>query len=319
MIFTATDFWFLCPMSQLLLPDNRLCDGPSSHAANCIKHLAIVEKPTPFRRALNQLPDWIVGTAAALVQKGLFPPTPHNARVRAVIDRREFIRRRLNKLPHIIAPSRTMQQMLLRNGIDPDRITHLPYGIDRSQIQRAPGKARGEKLRVGFIGTLAPHKAPHLLIQAARQIPQAPMEFLLHGAGPAHSPYPDQLRSMAAGDPRIQFRGSFQHHEISEILSALDVLVVPSIWHENTPLVVQEAQAAGCAVVASDRGGLSELIRDGIDGLLFPAGDFQSLARQLLRLCEDRDFAPKLAAAAPQPMSLKEHVDRLEVLYLKKN
>jgi glycosyltransferase involved in cell wall biosynthesis len=314
-VFTATDFWFICPLSQLLLPGDKLCEGPSCNAGNCIKHLAVAERPTPFRRALYQIPDSLIGFTAGLIQRGWFPPTPYNPLIRATMSRAEFIRDRLNQVEQIIAPSQTMRAMMLKHGIDPERILYLPYSVDTRHIQRITGKARRPSLRVGFIGTLAPHKAPHLLIEAVRQLANQPIEVSLHGVGPPNSPYPDHLRRLAADDSRIHFQGGFAHSRISEILAEIDILVVPSIWYENTPLVIYEAQAAGCAVVTSDRSGLAEAIVDETNGLLFRAGDASDLAQKLARLCQNRDFAGNLAASVHPHIPFESHIDTLESIY----
>ena len=82
---------------------------------------------------------------------------------------------------------------------------------------------------------------------------------------------------------RITFRGPYGHEELAEAISSIDVLVVPSVWYENTPFVVLEAFATGRPVIASDLGGLSELVKDGVNGRTFRAGDPGALMRESLR------------------------------------
>ena len=159
-------------------------------------------------------------------------------------------------------------------------------------------------------------KPPHLIIEAARRLPDLPADFIFYGSDPPFSRYPDQLRQWIAGDERFQFCGTFAHDRIGEILAGIDVLIVPSIWHENTPLVVQEAQAAGCAVVASDRGGLSEIeaATKLMDSFFPPA-----MEKRLPIICRifaaTVIFASQLANSARPPMSISQQVDRLEILY----
>ena len=94
-----------------------------------------------------------------------------------------------------------------------------------------------------------------------------------------------------------------------------DVMVVPSVWYENSPIVIQEARAAGVPVVASGHGALAEKIRHGVDGLLFPPGDALALRQALLRLVEEPDLLPRLREGIPPPMDMGEHVDQLEEIY----
>ncbi|MBK7766259.1 MAG: glycosyltransferase [Sulfuritalea sp.] len=67
-------------------------------------------------------------------------------------------------------------------------------------------------------------------------------------------------------------------------MAELDVLVVPSLWHENSPLVIYSAQAARCPVIGSDVEGIAEVVRDDVDGLLFQRGNVAALMQTLLRV-----------------------------------
>lgn len=315
-IFTATDFWAVCPLSQLLLPCGQLCRGPSSNAGNCIKHLAIFQKPTLARRALQYVPDALVGAAAAMVRHHCFPPTPFNPLAAAMSGRPKLLRDRFATTRMILSPSSAVREILLENGFDPQRTLHLRNGIDTSKIPRRTDKGTQKELRVGFIGTLAPHKAPHVAVDAILKLPRdLPIRLSIFGHGDPASPYSQQLKTRAAEDKRIVFAGSFRNDSVGNVLANFDVLVVPSTWYENTPTVMYEAQAAGCVVVASDLGGMSEMIRPEVDGLLFPPGDSESLSQCLNRLCEDRALTARLAAAAPHPPTVQEQVTQLESLY----
>ena len=171
-------------------------------------------------------------------------------------------------------------------------------------------------MRVGFVGTLAEHKGAHLLVRAVRTLPMdMPVALKIYGALDQFTDYGLMLRELAGADDRIEFCGTFPNNKVGEVMAGLDVLAVPSIWYENTPLVVYSAQAAGTPVVASDVGGLREAIRDGENGLLFRMGDTQALAAALARLVEDRTLLKKLARGAVKPRSVAEYVDQLEEVY----
>jgi glycosyltransferase involved in cell wall biosynthesis len=92
-------------------------------------------------------------------------------------------------------------------------------------------------------------------------------------------------------------------------------LVVPSLWYENSPNVILEAFAHGTPVIASNHGGLSELVQDGRNGLLFPPGDAASLGRQLQQLLDEPDLLPRLRLGIPPVRSMAEELDALEELY----
>jgi glycosyltransferase involved in cell wall biosynthesis len=93
------------------------------------------------------------------------------------------------------------------------------------------------------------------------------------------------------------------------------VVVVPSLWFENSPVVIQEARAAGVPVVASRHGALVEKVRDGVDGLLFTPGDAGALRQALLRVAEEPGLLVRLRLGVPPAMDLGEHVEKLEQIY----
>jgi glycosyltransferase involved in cell wall biosynthesis len=97
------------------------------------------------------------------------------------------------------------------------------------------------------------------------------------------------------------------------VLAKLDVLVVPSLWYENTPFSVLEALHTGVPVVASDLGGLAEIVVEGQSGFLFPAGDARTLAALLESIAADPERLSALSS--PQPPSIDDNLTRLQTLY----
>jgi glycosyltransferase involved in cell wall biosynthesis len=208
-----------------------------------------------------------------------------------------------------------MASILEKNGVDAARMRLTPYGIDLDfEAPRHEADSLG-RLRVGFIGTLSEHKGPHLLIEALRRVPGIPLELHLFG-NPAEFPdYVAKLHELAGNDPRIVFRGTFHNEDIGRVFSKLDVLAVPSVWYENTPLVIYSAQACGCPVIASDLGGISEVVQHEGNGLLFPAGQAKDIAAVLVRLNEDRVLLCRLAANSKRPRSIPDYVTELLEAY----
>jgi glycosyltransferase involved in cell wall biosynthesis len=102
---------------------------------------------------------------------------------------------------------------------------------------------------------------------------------------------------------------------VGNVLSGMDVLVVPSRWYENGPGVIFEAFAAGIPVVATNLGGMSEFVRHERDGLLFGMEDPGDLARQLRRLVEEPGLLERLRAGIEPVKTVQENVDELEALY----
>lgn len=316
--FTPTDFWAICPLAQLRLPDGRLCDGPSQHAGNCVKHFA--QNPTraaPIRLFARGLPTALADALVPLAKAEQAARYPLLAEVRALSERMEKTISRLNRLQHIVVPNAFMRAKLLEYGLRPDLMVESAFGVELPGIvsKRVGQNYVGRPLRVGFIGTLAPHKGAHVLLSAFALLPRGSCSLRIYGNLKEFPDYAKELVAQAAGRSDIDFAGTFPNAAIFDVLADLDVLVVPSLWYENTPLVVYSAQAVGKIIVASDHPGIAAAVRHEVDGLLFPPGNARALARLLHRLTSDQELRERLAAHVRPPRSTANYVDDLLSLW----
>jgi len=317
MVHTVTDFWSVCSTCVLRLPDNRICPGPRRLGANCVKHLLTNAEVPPAFRLLAHFPDWLVGLAVwAVNHKLLLRNSIHGQHVQALSQRRDWLVARLNQVDRLLVLTHTLRGVFIRHGVHPRRITVLPHGMETAHISRTDQRGRGGALRVGFLGQIAEHKGCHILIQAVQSLAaDAKVELLFHGNRDENPEYRDRLLALAHNDPRIEFRGPYDHAQIDAVLRNLDVVVVPSIWYENTPLVIYEACAAGCPVIASNLGGMAEMVRHNQDGLLFKMGSVPALAQALDLLARDRTVLRRLAEGVRPPKRIAEYVAELEGIY----
>ena len=314
-VLTPTDFWFVCPTVQLRLPNGAMCRGPNRKSANCLKHLAQLNQAREVSGQYSKLPDWLLGITIWANQVGIIKSDWFAEHIAALVARHDYLQQQLNNVGRVLVPTRLMEDILTYNGLRPDRVAFAPYGINLAQIQRHP-RPGGDKLHVGFIGTLYEHKGVDVLVRAVRSLdPDLPLELKIFGRLEDFPDYSSELRRLAADDPRICFCGTFPNASIGEIFDSLDVLVVPSIWYENTPLVIYSAQAAGCPVVASDLPGMAEVIHHEDNGLLFPPRSIVDLAKALRRLCADRALLHNLAKHAIMPRSILDYVNQVEGVY----
>lgn len=320
-VFTATDFWAVCPFSQLRLADDSMCAGPDPSGFNCVRHLldAAGARPSSLVGLARRAPDWMLGLGVRAAGVPLPVAPPFLREVRALVGRQSFVREQLGRVDRVLAPSRIMERTLAEGGIAPGRVRFLPYGIRTEGIRRSTDRGSGPVLRLGFVGSLTEHKGLEVAVRAVRLLePALPVELHVHGApgdSAAGRAFHEAVRALAAPDPRIRFHGPFDNREVGRVLASLDVLAVPSLWHENTPLVVYEAAAAGCPVIASDVEGIAEVVRHEVDGLLAARGDAAALAACVRRAAQDRALVRELAGRTRTPLSVGEHVDRLETVY----
>lgn len=309
---TPTDFWALCPTGQLVLGNGSLCSGPSAYAGNCVKHLAQSTQRGLFRIIASLLPTFGAYLVARLTQKKVLPAYPKREEVAAIVSRLGINIARLNQLSRLVVPNGFMSALLIRHGVLPNLIIQSAYGIDVTSSEGVERRSLPQHpLQVGFIGTPAPHKGCHVLIKAIKALPRGRAVLKIYGSMEDFPEYSRELKHLADNSDAIEFCGTFHNSKIGEVLASLDVLVVPSLWYENTPLVVYSAQAARCPVVASDFPGFSEVIRDEVNGLLFEAGNAEALAKQLSRLMDEPELATRLSSNSQPPKSTATYVDEL--------
>lgn len=198
---------------------------------------------------------------------------------------------------------------MLKRGIPADKITVIPNAVDLAEFDATAaadpellqkyGLTRGSTL--GFAGSFYTYEGLDALLRAMpavlRAVPQA--RLLLLGGGPQET----ELRALAAQlrlEREVHFTGRVPHSEMTRYYGAMDVMVYPRVQRRLTDLVTPlkplEAMAMGKLVVASDVGGHRELIRDGYNGYLFPAGSDDALARCLIKLLQAPATWPEVIA-----------------------
>ncbi len=223
-----------------------------------------------------------------------------------VIERRRRIRALSEAGDLFIAPSFFLRNDCILNGLPPGKVVRSDYGFAKlpKRAKKRGGRYVGRRdrrdrreLRVGFVGTLAEHKGPHVLLEALELTAGDGVRGFLFGDPRAQPCYSGLLAARTAGIGG-RMMGPLPHHAIEEAYSMIDVLAVPSLWYENSPLTIHEAFQRGLPVVASDLGGMRELLSAG-GGLVFPAGDAAALAERLEVLQKDRALGEELARGAP--------------------
>jgi glycosyltransferase involved in cell wall biosynthesis len=201
-------------------------------------------------------------------------------------------------------------------------IKHVPFGIDTSKLTAHQQKKPADRLRIGYIGTFFEHKGVDLLIKAFLRLPASlasAAELKLYGDLKQFPDYVATLQALVANSKlagqSVSFLGTFPNDQLGAVMEEIDVLVVPSRWYENTPLVMQSALATLTPLIVTDLGGMSELVKHGENGLLFKLNDCQSLLQQLTAVLEDRDLLPKFASNIKPERTVGQMVDDIESVY----
>jgi glycosyltransferase involved in cell wall biosynthesis len=289
-LVTLHDYWFFCANSQLLRPDGQMCAGPQ-WGWNCVDCLT-VRADLHWMRALRPL--------VAL------PLAYRNA----------YLRRMARSVPVFLAPSEFLRQQYVHQGFPGERITVIDLGLDMQRLAEVADStlpAPAARPHFGFLGALAPHKGVHMLVHAFNQLP-ANAALTIYGSETTSPGYVAQLKAMAT-HPHIRFAGAVDYHHVGVALRQLDCLVVPSIWYENSPMVIQEAYGCKIPVVASRLGALPEKVRDGETGRLFAPGDSADLARVLRELIEQPEQLAALRASIKPGPTIQQHAQQMLEIY----
>jgi glycosyltransferase involved in cell wall biosynthesis len=215
-----------------------------------------------------------------------------------------------------------VKSTLLCNGISAKKITVCRQGFHEQSVQSETQlkQLRSQlpsPLKIALLGRLDATKGVHILIEALRSIPDAPLRLDIYGVGQGEQGmrYEQNLRRLAAMDERIRFHSPVPSCDVITMLRNYDILAVPSQWLETGPLVILEAFAAGIPVIGSRRGGISELVRDGIDGILVEAGDLRAWSNVLLRLSGDRSVLHALSQNIRPPRTMTAVAREMAELY----
>lgn len=336
-VMSLHDFWLYCPrFGQLMEHGETVCKGPQPRrCAACLSDFKYSQ--TTLQKKVISAIRWTsawsgfdlapivdawrgskLAGAGKLLQKSgakaklsAREASEADATLRADLIARERAVREM--IPHVrayLSPSRTVRDRMIAFGLPRRKVKLLPLGIDPVDVpERKPLEGRDPVF--GFIGTLSPHKGVHVAVEAMRYL-KGRGELVVYGRRDYYPAYASSLQALGEG-LNVKFPGSIPRARIGEAFARIDVLVMPSVWLENFPIIIQEARATRVPVVASNLGGMKEAIRDGVDGLLFKVGDPKDLARKLASLVHHPERIAQMSARSRHPLSVEKHVDTVEV------
>jgi glycosyltransferase involved in cell wall biosynthesis len=290
-----------CPQRELLRYGRIPCDGEVLLQRCTACRLTVSGVPRPFSDAVS-LVEWpgLDPWSASPVKRVL------TARFTTRLFRqslREFIR--LADAAVVLAD--WSHDVLRRNGCPEAKLHLVRTGVPAASavISRVRFPER-KPLRIVCSGRCVRIKGFHVLVEAVKLLPAdfpVQVHFL---SGPWDDAYGASLRRRIEGDARFQPPRFVPSAEIPSVLAEMDLAVVPSLWLETGPLTVLEAFAAGLPVIGSRLGGIAELVRDGVDGWLFPPDDAAELAACLRRLVEQPALLPSSAANIRPPRTFRD-------------
>jgi len=204
----------------------------------------------------------------------------------------------LRRAAHVFCPSAYLRELAIGWGVAPARVSVLPNPAPsladvpaRAELQRRFGL---NGATVAFAGRLTAQKSLGRALEAVASADG--VQLVIAGEGPDRAPLETRAHELGV-EGRVRFLGPLPRERVVELFRAADATILSSSW-ENFPHTVVEALAVGTPVLAMEAGGVGEVVRDGVNGLLVPAGDTDALGDAVRRYFTDRELRVRLRAAA---------------------
>lgn len=239
-----------------------------------------------------------------------------------------YLKRFFRMVDHFISPSQFLADRYVAWGLPANAVSVIENGMPERTPGGGPGPGSGlaadafenDDLRLGFFGQISKLKGIGLLIDAATILDKdkvGGVQFDIHGD---YSNQPSAFREefeaqLAKAPPNFKYLGPYDNSRVHALMAGVDAVLVPSIWWENSPLVIQEALLAGRPLIVSDIGGMAEKVRDGLDGFHFRAGSAQALAQLVKSLAAEPERLRRLRTTLAVPPTVAETAAETYALY----
>ena len=262
-VFTLHDFWLMCPRGQFLTrsigKENNfeLCSGQNDRKCAISCYSVYFSGREEYQESdISNWSNWV-----------------HNR----MIETKSIV----SKIDLFIAPSKYLRDRFVADfAIPKSKIILLDYGFPTEYLTTSEKSKDQPYYTFGYIGTHIPAKGVNMLIEAFKQI-SYPAKLLIWGHKDDQSSKALKLLSESSKFP-VEFKGQYVNKNLAdEVFSKVDCIVVPSVWAENSPLVIHEAQACKIPVITADYGGMKEYVQHKINGLLFEHRNIGSLTERL--------------------------------------
>jgi glycosyltransferase involved in cell wall biosynthesis len=238
-----------------------------------------------------------------------------------------FVKSFLALVDVFVCPSQFLCDRYVAWGLPPEKMTVLENG--QPQPQGGQGAVREEpsdrKLETRFLvlGQLSRRKGTHIVLEAVRLLPKE-MRRLVHVE--IHGFVPDEgdgfmaelERGLKELDGTVRLYGTYRLEDLGGIIRRNGWLIVPSLWWENSPVVIQEALAYGRPILCSNIGGMAEKVTPGVSGFHFRVNNTADLAALIEKCASTPEAWKSMCAGLPQPPTIDQTVDRLLELFRRK-
>ncbi len=233
--------------------------------------------------------------------------------------RKRFIQSHFSLVDLFLSPSHFLIDRYVVWGIPREKIRYEENG--RRAVQPIPdSEDERPRNRIGFFGQFSLIKGVNVLLKAMDILSEyeCNVHLRLHGANLELQPQAFQNEFNALFEvtrKNVTLVGRYEQAELPRLMANIDWVVVPSIWWENAPLVIQEAFMHGRPVICSDIGGMAEKVTHGVNGLHFRAHDPMSLAETIRHAVGTPGLWERLRSGIPEVYKIEDQVVALTEIY----
>lgn len=317
-VVTLHDYWMLCHRGQLFDRNGCICEGPAKGCTNCVGPVGDVPAAlgvlAPLAAQLRQRAPAVADTVAAVAgaaARRADQPSAEQRRLAHMLGILHGARR-------VLALSESLRRRFVENGLSESRTRLWALGFDAEPHRSSRSHPEQSlPLRLGFVGTLMISKAPHVLFEAVDGLPDGFATVDVYGdvTGYHGDDSYSAVLSRWTQSPRVRFHGHLAHASMADALRQMSVLVMTSVWPENSPLVIREAFLAGVVVVAPRIGGIPELIEHDVNGLLYEPGDVDGLRIALRRLGSEPGLVERLRSHQTTVRTIEDDASETHRIY----
>lgn len=304
-VFTLHDFWLICPRGRFIQRNSKEILSPCDSQENkkCAKqcYSGYFTGDDELSEAdLSYWESWIS-------------------------NRMHHTKEIIPKIDHFIAPSKFLLKKFVEDFfVSKEKISYLDYGFDLTRLKNR--KRNAENYFVfGYIGTHTPEKGIDFLLKAFAEL-NSEAKLKIWGKERTETKELEAISNQLPDKVKanIEWMGEYRNENIvKDVFNKVDSIIVPSIWAENSPLVIHEAQQLRIPVITSNYGGMAEYVKDGINGLLFEHRNYKNLSEKMRLLFQDSNLYKKLTQKGylysdnGNIPSMEEHISEMGKIYNK--
>lgn len=224
--------------------------------------------------------------------------------------RDHYIKAYFHIVDQFISPSKFLIKRYTDWGLDPNKIEHIENGQPKSEF--IPPRKESEKVVIAFFGQINPYKGVDVFLEAVQLLPKEitnQIQIQINGANLEYQPqeFKEKILKLLKLNSKIVInQGGYEPEELPGLLSQVNWVVIPSIWWENAPMVIQEAFNANVPILCSNIGGMAEQVEDRKTGIHFRVGKPADLANKIVEIVENRELEATLKANIRPAQTIEE-------------